>query len=85
MSHAVFGAEARRLFAHVFDQFRTLDALGKAGKIFHQGGQRKLAARLMTFKHQWFEIGAGAVEGGRVSGTSGADDYDVANVHSDSK
>jgi hypothetical protein len=40
VAHAIFGAEALGLLAHVLDQFRALDAFGKAGEIFHQRGHR---------------------------------------------
>src|SRR5258708_21611675 len=36
----------------------------------------------MAFDHKRFEVGAGVVEGGRVTGTSGAHDHDIAYIHS---
>src|ERR1700694_5916178 len=36
----------------------------------------------MAFDHQRLEVGAGVVEGGGVTSTSGAHDHDVAYVHS---
>jgi phosphoheptose isomerase len=36
----------------------------------------------MAFDHERLEVGAGAVEGGGVTGASGAHDYDIAYVHS---
>ena len=82
VAHAIFGAEARRLLVHVLDQFRPLDAFGKAGEIFHQRGQRQLSARFMAFDHERLEVRAGAVEGGGVTGASGAQDHNIAYVHS---
>jgi hypothetical protein len=35
----------------------------------------------MAFDDEWLEVGAGGVESGRVTGASGAHDYDVAYVH----
>ena len=36
----------------------------------------------MAFDHERLEVGAGVVEGGGVTGTSGAYDHDIAYVHS---
>src|SRR6202795_308660 len=36
----------------------------------------------MAFDHERFEVGAGVVEGGGVTGTSGAHDHDIAYIHS---
>src|SRR4029077_6710955 len=36
----------------------------------------------MAFNHERFEVGAGVVEGGGVTGTSGAYDHDIAYIHS---
>src|SRR5260370_25000380 len=36
----------------------------------------------MAFNHERLEVGAGIVEGGGVTGTSGAHDHDIAYVHS---
>ena len=48
----VLRSKALRLLAHVGDQFRPVNAFGKAGKILHQRGERKLASRLVAFNHQ---------------------------------
>src|SRR3989442_135594 len=37
----------------------------------------------MAFNHERLEVGAGVVEGGGVTGTSGAHDHDIAYIHSD--
>jgi len=85
VAHAIFGAEARGLLAHVLDQFRPLDAFGKPGKIFHQRGHRQLSARFMAFDHERLEVGAGAVEGGGVTGAPRAYDHNIAYIHSSKK
>ena len=48
-------AEARRLLLHVFDQLRPLNALGPAGKVLDQRGDRKLAAGLVALQNQRFQ------------------------------
>ena len=77
---AELGAEARRLLAHVVDQFRPLDAVGKAGKILDQRGDGELAAGLMAVDDQRTEIGAGRIDRGRQPRTSGADDDDITYI-----
>src|SRR5271170_3888835 len=81
--HAVFGAETFRLLAHVLDQLRSHDSLWETGKIFHQRGERELAAGLVPFDQERLQIGACRVERGRVSGTAGTDDDDVASLAHD--
>ena len=78
MSHAIFSAEALRLFAHILHQLRTHDSFGKAGEILHQRGHRKLTSRLVALDHKGFQIGAPSVESGGVSGAAGADNDDIA-------
>ncbi len=78
MRRAVFGAETLRLLAHVLDQLRSHDSFGEAGKVFHQRGERKLAAGLVALDHERFQIGARRVKRGGVSGAAGTDDDDVA-------
>jgi hypothetical protein len=68
----VFGAKARGLLAHVLYQFWALDALRKAGKVFYQRGKRELAAGLVAFNHQRFQVGAGRIDGRRKTGATGA-------------
>ncbi len=55
----VFGAKARGLLAHVLDQFRSLNAFGKTGKVLDQRGERELASGFVAFD-------APAVSGWRV-------------------
>src|ERR1700680_4198855 len=82
MTDAVLGAKARGLLAHIFNEFGHLNTIGKAGKIFHRRGQRQLSPRFMAFDHERLEVGAGVVEGGGVTGTSGAHDNDIAYIPS---
>ena len=56
-----------------------MNAFGKAGKIFYQRGQRKLAAGLVALNDERLQIGARCVKCGRVSGASGTDNDDVAS------
>lgn len=76
----IFGAKASGLLAHVLDQLRSLDAFRETGEILYQGGKRKLATRFMALQQQWLQIGARSVKRSRVSGTTGTDDDDVADV-----
>src|SRR5208282_6615134 len=66
----IFGAEARRLLAHVLDQLWSLNALREAWKVFYQGGERKLAPGFVAFQHQRFQVGARSVERCSVPGTA---------------
>ena len=47
--HAILGAEALRLLAHVLDQLRPHDSVGKSGEILDQRRHRELAAGLVAF------------------------------------
>ena len=71
------GAEFLRLLLHPAHQFGPHHAFGKSREILHLGGGGELPARLGAGQHQRFEIGAGGVDGGGVSGTAGADDDHV--------
>ena len=59
-----FRAESLRLFAHVFDQLVTHNAVGKAGEILDHGGERELPAGLVAVNHQRLQIGARGVNRG---------------------
>ena len=50
----LFGAEILRLQLNVFDQVRSIDALGKPGKILHQSGERELSAGLVAADNKGF-------------------------------
>ena len=52
---------------------------GKAGEIFHQGGEGKLAAGFMAGNDERLQIGAGGVDGGGVAGAAGTYDYNVSH------
>ncbi len=80
VTQLILRAKAAGLLAHVFDQLRALNAVRKSGKIFDQRGQRKLAAGFVAFDDQRLKVGAGGVERRGVSGATGSDDDDVANV-----
>ncbi len=76
----VFRAKTRRLFAHVLDQLRPLNALRKAGKVFDQSRQRELASGLVAFEHQRFQVGACGIERGSVASTARSHNNDVADI-----
>src|SRR5947208_2603110 len=82
MAGADLRAETRGLPLHILDQLGALNTFRKSGKILNQRSQRKLAARLVALKHQWLQIGASGVDGGRKSGASGAEDHSVTHLHS---
>src|SRR5690348_14054625 len=75
----VFGAEMLGLLPDVLHQHWTIDAFGKSGKILHQRGQRKLAARLMARDHQRLQIGARGVDRRRVPGAAGSDNDHISH------
>ena len=79
MSHAELRPKARRLLLHVLDQLRTLNALRPARKILDQRRDRKLAARLMPFNHQRFQVGARGVNRRSQPSAAGAKNNGVAN------
>ncbi len=73
----VFGAEVLGLLLDVFHQQRALDAVGKAGEIFDQRGERELAAGFVSGDDQRFQVGSRGIDGGGVSGAARADDDHV--------
>jgi hypothetical protein len=62
----------------VLDELGTLDALGPAGEVFDQGGDGELAAGLVAFQHQGFQVGASGVDGGGEARAAGSKDDNVA-------
>src|ERR1700733_14537158 len=78
VGHAELGAEADGLLLHVLDEVGTLDALGPAGKVFDQRGDRELPAGFVAFEDERLEVGACSVDGGGKSGAPGAEDDSVA-------
>ena len=74
------GAKALRLLLDVVYQFRALDAIRPAGKVFDQGGDRELAAGFMAFEDERVQTGAARVDGRRKPGAARAQNYCVANV-----
>src|SRR5260370_17248035 len=67
-------AEALCLLAHMFDQLRAENAIGKARKVLDHGRQSELAARFVPIDHQRLEIGARGVNRSRQSGAPAPDD-----------
>ena len=51
---------------------------GQPGKFFNQGGDGKLAAGLVAFKHEGAEIGTACIDRRREAGAAGAEDNEVA-------
>src|SRR5438477_12048949 len=68
-------AETLGLLVHRLDQLRPHDSLRKPWIIFDVGRGDKLAAGLMAFDHNWFEIGASRIDRGRQPGRPGAGDH----------
>lgn len=66
----VFRAEILRLQLHILDEIGAVDALGKAGEILHEGGKGELAAGFVSCDHERFQIGAGGINGGGISGAA---------------
>ena len=58
VTHLHLGAELLGLLAHVFDQLRSLHAIGPAGKVLDQRGDGELAAGLVAFDHERLQVGA---------------------------
>ena len=81
VGHAELGSEAGGLLLHVLDEFGALDALGPAGKVFHQGGDGELTAGLVAFQHQGLEIGTRGVDGCGQAGAAGAEDDEIAGFY----
>ena len=71
-------SKARRLLLHVFDQLGALDAVGPAGKVLHQAGDRELASGLMALQNQRFESRTGRIDGRSKPGAAGAKNHCVA-------
>jgi hypothetical protein len=77
-------AEALRLFAKFDHQLRALDAVRKAGIVFHVGRNHQLPARhrllfsvSRRIDQQRVEVRAPGINRGRQSGRAGAYDYDL--------
>ena len=73
------GAEARGLLLHVVDELGALDAVGPAGEVLDKRGDGELAAGLVAFEDERFEVGARGVDGSGQPGAAGAQDDGVAN------
>ena len=70
MRQFVFGAKTLRLAAHIGNQLWALNSVRKSGKIFHQRGQRKLAAGLVPFQYQRIQLCPCRVKRGGVPGAA---------------
>src|SRR5580692_6013376 len=60
--------ESLRLLLYVVNQFRTLNAVGPAGKILDQRGDGELAAGLVAFQNQRVQSSPSRVDGRRKPG-----------------
>ncbi len=80
MSGEKLGAKTHGLLAHVLDELRSLDAVWKSREILHQRGNSKLSAGLMAIDDERAKIGAGSIDCGGQSRTSGTDDDDVTHI-----
>jgi hypothetical protein len=78
----VLGAEVLGLLLHVLHQLRPIYAVRKAWIILDQRGHRQLAARLMAGDDQRFQIRARGIDRRGISGTTGANDHDIAHQRS---
>ncbi len=67
------------LLFHIFDEIGSIDSFGKAGEVLDEGGNGKLAPRLMALNHQRLQICTSGIDGGGVSGTTGANDHNVTH------
>src|SRR5437773_2588395 len=81
MRQLVLRPKALGLASHIGDQLRSVNPLWKARKILNQRGQGKLASRLVSFNHQWIEIGAGGVQCGGMSRATRTDNNDISYIH----
>ena len=70
------GAKALRLFLHPRHQFKTVNALGKTGEIFHDAGGGEQSAGHFSCQDERREIGPRRVNGGGQPGAPGSDDDD---------
>src|ERR1017187_2057444 len=77
MRHAVFGAEAFGLLAHILDELWAENTFGKSGEILDHRGQRELPAWLGGFDYDRLPGSPRRVESGSMPGASGPDDDNV--------
>ena len=73
------GAEVLGLFVHIENELRAIDSVGKPGKIFHQRGGGKLAARLATFQNERIQVRASGINSGSQPGTAAPNDDHILN------
>src|SRR5260370_582792 len=70
-------AKPLRLLAHIVDELGTEYAVGKAGIVFHHGGEGELPSGLVAVNHQGLEIGTRGVDRSGKAGATSDDDDDV--------
>ncbi len=68
------GVEALGVFLHAFHQRRAGEAFYIAGPVVHFGGGGQLTAGLDAGDHQGFQVGAGSVYRGGITGRARAED-----------
>ena len=74
-----FGAKARGLLAHILDELRPQDAIGKARIVFDHGRESQLPPGFVAVNHERLQVGAGGVDGSGEPGTAAADNDDVVH------
>jgi hypothetical protein len=78
------GLEALGMFLEALHEIRTLDAVGVSRPVVDVRRRHELAALRNTSQHNWAQIGARSINGGGVTGRTGAEDQqaDVTRRHS---
>jgi len=71
------GIETLGMFLKALHQFRALHAVHIGGPVVHLGRGHQLAALGDTGDQQRFEVGTGGINGGGVSGRTGAQNQDL--------
>ena len=77
---AIHGAEPLGLPFHVLDEIGAVDAFRKTGKVFDFGGERELAANLVTLHDERFETRPPGIYRGGIAGAAGTDDYNFIHL-----
>ena len=67
------GVEPLGVPAHPLHQFGALDPVRVAGPVVHLGGGHELPSRLQAGYRAPVEVGPGGIDGGGISGRSGAE------------
>ena len=77
---AQLGAELHGLLLHLLGEVEARDALGEAGVVLDELGERDLAAGHVALEDDRLEAAAAGVDAGREARGAGADDDDVEHV-----